>query len=235
MTARPVPPGFDIAAAPIVGTGRSDPPVPVARLRPAGLARQLAARAGQAPEWPGDPVPPQAGDALRPAAVLIGLIGPDEALRVLLTQRSPQLRAHAGQISFPGGRCDPQDASAWATALREAGEEVGLPPEAATPLAELPAYITLTGYRVTPLVARLQAPAAGWRAQAGEVADIFEVPLAHLMDPAQHQRRRLSHAGQAREVLALPWSDPDRPGQPPRLIWGATAAMLRNLYRRLAD
>lgn len=232
MIPRPASPSLDIAAAPLVGDGADDPRLPAAWLRPEALARRLQAGAGMPPEWPGDPG--GGSGILRPAAVLIGLVGPDDALRVLLTQRSARLRAHAGQISFPGGRCDPGDASPWHTALREAHEEVGLPPEAAAPLGELPVYITRTGYRVTPLLARIARPPAGWQAQAGEVDEVFEVPLDHLMDPRHHQRRRLEREGQVGEVLALPWSDPACPGRPPRLIWGATAAMLRNLYRRLA-
>ena len=153
---------------------------------------------------------------------------------VLLTQRTDHLNDHPGQISFPGGRAETSDADATATALREAHEEIGLEPFEVEVLGSLPTYTTGTGFIVTPVVGLVQPPAR-LRPDPIEVAEVFEVPLAWLMNPANHQRHAIEAGGATREFFSIPWQGVDANGAPRRyFIWGATAAMLRNLYRFLA-
>ena len=153
---------------------------------------------------------------------------------MLLTQRTDHLSAHPGQISFPGGRAEPEDADSVATALREAHEEIGLDASEVEVLGQLPPYTTGTGFVVTPVVGLVGA-SASLTADPFEVAEVFEVPLAWLMDPGNHQRHAVEIAGQQREFLSIPWQGVDAAGEPRRyFIWGATAAMLRNLYCFLA-
>ena len=167
------------------------------------------------------------------ASVLVPLVLRDE-VTVLLTQRTAHLNDHPGQISFPGGRAEPEDADAVATALREAHEEIGLEPFEIEVLGSLPTYTTSTGFIVTPVVALVQ-PGATLRPDPIEVAEVFEVPLAWLMNPANHRRHAGEVAGATRHFLSIPWHGVDADGNPRRyFIWGATAAMLRNLYRFLA-
>lgn len=162
--------------------------------------------------------------ALRPAAVLVGLVERDEGLTVLLTRRSDTLRSHTGQIAFPGGRCDPGE-TPWVTALREAQEEVGLDPGFVSLAGLLQGYQTVTGFHVTPVVGFID-PAAALVPSPEEVADVFETPFDFLMDPQNHQRQhRDTPSGERRHFYAMPWND--------RFIWGATAGMLRALYDRL--
>lgn len=169
------------------------------------------------------------------AAVLVPLVHRDEGLAVLLTRRTEHLRDHAGQISFPGGRVEPGDASAEAAALREAWEEVGLDARQVEVLGRLPAYTTVTHFVVTPVVALVTPPLA-LQLDANEVAEAFEVPLAFLMNPAHHRRHRVVWDGGEREFLSMPWTGPGPDGLPrEHFIWGATAAMLRNLYRFLSS
>ncbi len=143
---------------------------------------------------------------------------------VLLTRRSARLRQHSGQVSFPGGRIDPTDASPEAAALREANEEVGLDPGHAEILGRLHDYATGTGYRITPVLALL-APGYITSASAQEVDAIFQLPLATLLDPAAPQRRGAEFRGAWREYWVWP--------HPEQYIWGATAAILVHLARRL--
>lgn len=153
---------------------------------------------------------------------------------MLLTQRTDHLSAHPGQISFPGGRAEPEDADSVATALREAHEEIGLDVSEVEVLGQLPPYTTGTGFVVTPVVGLVRA-SASLTADPFEVAEVFEVPLAWLMDPGNHQRHAVEIGGQQREFLSIPWQGVDAAGEPRRyFIWGATAAMLRNLYCFLA-
>ncbi len=161
------------------------------------------------------------------AAVLLGIVMRDEPT-VLLTQRPSHMSTHAGQIAFAGGKCDPDDADAAATALREAQEEVGLDAKHVQVLGTLPEYITGSAFHVTPVVALID-PAMRLQLNTHEVADAFEVPLAFLMNPAHHRWHRYEYEGVVREWLSMPYQD----GECLRFVWGATAGMLRNFYRFL--
>ena len=168
-----------------------------------------------------------------PASVLIPIVLRDEPT-VLLTLRTDHLTDHPSQISFPGGRSEPGDADAVETALREAEEEIGLAADWIEVLGSLPIYTTSTGFIVTPVVA-LVSPGFALQPDPFEVAEVFEVPLAWLMNPANHQRHAIETGGVRREFFSLPWPGTGADGQPRRyFIWGATAAMLRNLYRFLS-
>lgn len=163
-------------------------------------------------------------DGLQAAAVLVALIERPEGLSVLFTQRADQLRRHAGQIAFPGGRCE-TDETPWEAALREAQEEVGLDPSLVRPAGQGRPYRTLTGYHITPVVGFVSAELR-LSLNPGEVADAFEVPFAFLMDPANHERRyRDKPPGPPRWHYAITYGE--------RVIWGVTAAMIRGLYERL--
>jgi 8-oxo-dGTP pyrophosphatase MutT (NUDIX family) len=157
-----------------------------------------------------------------------------DGLHVLLTRRSEQLRDHAGQISFPGGRSEASDVDAADTALREAEEEIGLPRARVDVIGQLPVYTTVTQYVVTPVVA-LVTPPFVLALDGYEVAEAFEVPLSFLMTPAHHRRHRFSFDGGERQFLSMPWPATADDGTPrEHFIWGATAAMLRNLYHFLS-
>jgi 8-oxo-dGTP pyrophosphatase MutT (NUDIX family) len=220
---------------PVVATDGHLPPVAPERLHADALRRRLA----EAAAWSA----PIAGDGARAdmfgdrpataASVLVPLVQRPGELHVLLTRRTDHLHDHAGQVSFPGGRAEPTDADAVATALREAQEEVGLDPALAEVIGCLPAYTTVTRFVVTPVVA-LVRPDYTLALDAFEVAEAFEVPLPFLMNPAHHRHHEFEFGGVQRRFLSMPW----RPGHgDPReyFIWGATAAMLRNFYHLLAD
>ncbi len=160
-------------------------------------------------------------EALRPAAVLVPVVDRGDELTVLFTRRTDHLSDHAGQISFPGGRAEPHDRSAAHTALRETEEEIGLASDRVEILGSLSEYLTVTGYRVTPVVGLVRPPLE-LRPDDFEVAEIFEVPLGFLLDPANHQRNSVSYSGRRRNYYAMPY------GQ--YYIWGATAGMLMNFY-----
>jgi 8-oxo-dGTP pyrophosphatase MutT (NUDIX family) len=160
---------------------------------------------------------------VRPAAVLIPVVDHPQPT-VLLTQRSAHLNDHAGQISFPGGKIDATDASPLAAALREAEEEVGLKREFIEPIGYLDLYATGFGFRILPTVARVK-PGFKLSINRGEVDDAFEVPLAFLMDPANHQLHSKEFRGMERSYYAMPFAE--------RYIWGATAGILRVLYERI--
>ena len=160
---------------------------------------------------------------VRPAAVLIPVVDHHEPT-VLLTQRSPHLSNHAGQISFPGGKIEPADASPLETALREADEEVGLHREFIDPVGYLDLYGTSFGFRILPTLARVK-PGFDLRVNQAEVDDVFEVPLEFLMNPANHQLHSREFRGVERNYYAMPYEE--------RYIWGATAGILRVLYERI--
>ncbi|MFT5588618.1 MAG: 8-oxo-dGTP pyrophosphatase MutT (NUDIX family) [Bradyrhizobium sp.] len=161
-----------------------------------------------------------------PASVLLPIVERSHGLTMLLTQRSPNLTNHPGQIAFPGGRADAGDHSAIDTALRETEEEIGLLRRHIDVIGTLPDYFTLTGYQITPVVALIRPP-FDLRAEPGEVEEIFEVPLAFLMDGMHHQRRALELPNGAghRTFYAMPYER--------FFIWGATAGILRNLFHFL--
>jgi 8-oxo-dGTP pyrophosphatase MutT (NUDIX family) len=161
--------------------------------------------------------------ATKPAAVLIPVVERAEPT-VLLTQRTPDLASHSGQIAFPGGKIDPADASPQAAALREAREEIGLDPRYIDPIGYLDLYLTFSGFRILPLLARVE-PDYQLTINPAEVADAFEVPLSFLMHPANHQRLKRDWEGIERHYYAMPFGE--------RYIWGVTAGILRNLYERI--
>lgn len=162
-----------------------------------------------------------------PAAVLIPIVMRAQPT-VLLTQRTAHLSTHAGQIAFPGGKCDACDANAAAAAQREAQEEVGLVADDTEVLGELPLYTTGSVFLVTPVVA-LVSPGFAVNINPHEVSEVFEVPLAFLMNPANHRHHEVVWQGVQRHWLSMPYHD----GVREHFIWGATAGMLRNLYRFL--
>lgn len=164
------------------------------------------------------------GDGITPAAVLVAVVE-RAAPGVLLTVRPETMRKHPGQISFPGGRVDPGDADAIAAALREADEEIGLPPERVDVIGIADRYVTVTGFEVTPVVGIIP-PDLDLRPHPGEVAALFEAPLHYLLDPAHQMERSAMWRGRERHYYEIEWEG--------RRIWGATAAMIVNLSRRLA-
>ena len=226
------PPIIDPLAVPVIGTDAHLGAIAKPRLTAESIRQRLHEREAWPTQIAGD-----AGHALgsaAAAAVLVPLVKRASGLQVLLTQRAEQLRDHAGQISFPGGRAEPGDRDAVDTALREAQEEVGLPRAAVEVLGELAPYTTITGFVVTPIVA-LVSPPFKLRIDPLEVAEAFEVPLRFLMTPAHHQRHQIEFEGRSRQFLSMPWDGTGEGGTLRRyFIWGATAAMLRNLYAVLS-
>ena len=220
---------FDPQLAPLLGTDGHLPAVAPERL----TARALRQRFLSPPAWEPEVAVERflaQGEPL-PASVLVPLVM-REVATVLLTRRMPHLRAHAGQISFPGGRIEPSDPDPVHAALREAEEEVGLGSQQVEVIGALPTYTTGTGFIVTPVVGLVE-PDPRLRPDPSEVEEIFEVPLSYLMTPAHHQRRGIAFGGRQLEFFAMPWR-PAPSDAREYFIWGATAAMLRNLYRFLA-
>jgi 8-oxo-dGTP pyrophosphatase MutT (NUDIX family) len=161
--------------------------------------------------------------ATRPASVLVPVIDRGQPT-VLLTQRTAELTSHAGQVAFPGGKIEANDASPVAAALREAREEVGLASALVEPIGYLDLYLTFSGFRILPTVARVK-PDLALTLNPSEVTEAFEVPLEFLMDPANHQRKTRDWKGIQREYYAMPFGD--------HYIWGITAGILHNLYERV--
>ncbi|MDR0576106.1 MAG: CoA pyrophosphatase [Candidatus Accumulibacter sp.] len=200
-------------------SGRTPPggvEVDLERLRSALLRRPADAR----------PVVEAGTEAKEPiaAAVLFPIVLRENAPTVLLTQRTEHLRDHPGQISFPGGRVEADDASPVATALREAREEVGLDPRRVEIAGFLPEYRTATGYRIIPVVGFLTPPLA-LRSDPSEVAEIFEAPLSFLLDPANRRRHTREYQGRTRRFFAVPYGR--------HFIWGATAGIIVSLARAM--
>jgi 8-oxo-dGTP pyrophosphatase MutT (NUDIX family) len=164
-----------------------------------------------------------AGSTLRDAAVLIGLQQHGDEVRVILTQRTEQMRKHAGQVAFPGGAIDDDDLSHHHAALREAEEEIGLKPDDVEVIGQLPDYLTGSGFRIKPVLGLVSANVA-LTINPDEVAAVFDVPLSFLMDPANHQRQSRVWQGIERHYYVIQYED--------RMIWGVTAGIVRMLYER---
>ncbi|HQS31463.1 MAG: CoA pyrophosphatase [Polaromonas sp. 39-63-203] len=230
---RPLP-KFDPRSVPVVGIDDHLAGVAARHLTPDALR----ARFLHPPAW----VPEHSVEKMfadrepAAAAVLVPLVMRDE-LTLILTLRTANLSTHSGQVAFPGGRTDSTDRDATDTALREAEEEIGLPRDHVEVLGQLPIYVTGTAFIITPVVA-LVTPGFALRPNPGEVADVFEVPLSYLMNPANHRRHEFEFDGVTRQWLSMPYvergTEPDAGLSVERYIWGATAGMLRNLYRFLS-
>ncbi len=219
-------PNFDPRMNPILGVDAHLPAVALERLQ----ADALRARFAKPPDWVPEVMAEKrfSNRAPKHASVLLALVM-RERPTLLLTQRTSHLSTHSGQIAFPGGKADETDADAFATALREAEEEIGLSTDFVQVLGALPTYTTGTSFVVTPVVALVQ-PGFILIPNAHEVADIFEVPLDFLMNPLNHQRHSIEAEGAHREWFSMPYQD----AEVERYIWGATAGMLRNFYRFLS-
>ncbi len=164
------------------------------------------------------------GLTLRDAAVLVPVVNDPDGAKIILTQRTATLRKHSGQIAFPGGAVDPEDASVEAAALREAEEEIGLDRRFVEPVGRLPDYFAATGFRITPVLAVVER-GFDLRLNPTEVDQAFEVPLAFLMDPANHETGSREWQGAVRHFYRMPYGEWN--------IWGITAGILRTLYERL--
>lgn len=219
-------PNFDPRRVPIAGVDTHLPAIDAAVLQPSAIRLRFA----QPPVWQpelsserrfSDRVPVH-------ASVLIPIVMRDRPT-VLLTERALHLSNHPGQIAFPGGKADLNDIDTAATALREAYEEVGLEPGYVQVLGELPQYTTGSAFIITPVVALVETGFTLMK-NSFEVADIFEVPLDFLMNPANHHRHLVDLDGVQREWLSMPYDDQFKQ----RFIWGATAGILRNFYRMLS-
>jgi len=219
-------PSFDPQQVPIERVDHDLPAVDATRLTPDALRTRFV----QPPLWQPEVVRERKFMDRSPAhaAVLLGIVLRDEPT-VLLTQRTAHLSTHSGQVAFAGGKCDPHDADAAATALREAHEEVGLEAHHVEVIGHLPEYITGSSFHVTPVVG-LISPQMQLTPNPHEVDLAFEVPLAFLMNPAHHRWHVFEHEGVQRRWLSMPY---ETQGQT-HFIWGATAGMLRNLYRFLS-
>jgi 8-oxo-dGTP pyrophosphatase MutT (NUDIX family) len=197
----------------------------VVELDPDRLRRHFALRGAAPSTIEGDLGAMGGTRAPTPASVLIPIVLRPLELTVLLTRRTEHLRSHSGQVSFPGGRFEPDDSSPEATALRETREEIGLELRQIEIIGRLPDYHTRTGYRISPVVA-LVTPPFELTLDPREVQEAFEVPLSFLLDPANHQRHSREFEGREVQYFAMPYG--------PHCIWGATAALLVNLYRHLS-
>ncbi|MDH4479364.1 MAG: CoA pyrophosphatase [Rhodoferax sp.] len=221
-----LPANFDPRTVPFQVDTSGLPPVAPERLAKNALIDRFARSRDWVPEYRHEPR--MSDRSLTPASVLIGLVMRDRPT-VLLTQRTAHLSSHSGQVAFPGGKADADDAGPVATALREAQEEVGLSAEFVTVLGSLPNYTTGSQFVITPVVGLLH-PELELSANAFEVESIFEVPLDFLMNPAHHRHHFMATPAGERQWLSMPYHD----GTAERYIWGATAGLLRNLYQFLS-
>ncbi len=222
--ARPL---FDPERAPIVGKA-SGPAIAAEHLTVTRLRRAFVAPRPWQPERSDESRKPRlrsGATGLVPASVLVPIVVRHGQPTMLLTERTAHLNDHAGQVSFPGGSAEPEDVDVVDTALRESEEEIGLDRGRIEVIGRLPDYPTITGFNVVPVVALVSPPFA-LTLDAYEVAEAFEVPLSFLLDPANHERREIVMDRQVRHFIAMPYGS--------HFIWGATAAMLRNLYLFLA-
>ena len=216
-------PDFDPRLVPVLGVDAHLPAVPGEQQTP----QSLRARFAHPPVWEPEVVLEKKFMDREPAhaSVLLAIVMREQPM-VLLTERTAHLSTHSGQVAFPGGRADPEDATPADTALREAHEEVGLEREFVEVLGNLATYVTGSSFIITPVVA-LVRPDCVLTPNPYEVADIFEVPLAFLLNPANHRRHVFDRDGVHREWFSMPYQD----GAKNHFIWGATAGMLRNFYR----
>jgi 8-oxo-dGTP pyrophosphatase MutT (NUDIX family) len=168
-----------------------------------------------------DPDLPPLGRPLRDAAVLVPIVAHRGEAGVILTQRTDHLRAHAGQVAFPGGKVDDDDANAVATALREAEEEIGLVPDRVEPIGCFPPYASNSGFRIVPVIG-IVPPGLVFDPNPEEVAEVFEVPLSFLMDGTNHRLSDLFWQGRQRHFWEMPWDG--------RRIWGVTAGIIRKIF-----
>lgn len=221
-------PSFDPRQAPLLGVDTHLPAVPHERCAPAALRERFARPGRWQPEVWAERRFTDRQPAL--ASVLVPVVM-RERPTILLTERTTHLSTHSGQVAFPGGKRDDTDIDAADTALREAHEEIGLARELAEVIGTMPTYTTGTMFIITPVVA-LVRPDYRLVLNPHEVADAFEVPLEFLMNPGNHRRHAIEFGGVRREWFSMPYADVHAAKE--RFIWGATAAMLRNLYRFLA-
>ena len=219
-------PHFDPRTVPVSGIDAHLPAIDVQRLTQQALRQRFA----KPPEWTphASTERPISSRPLAHAAVLVPIVIRDRPM-VILTERTTHLSTHSGQVAFPGGKRDESDTDAAHTALREAHEEIGLEQRFVEVIGQMPTYTTGSQFVITPVVA-LVRPEHALQLNAYEVANAFEVPLEFLMNPAHHHRHVFEWEGYRREWLSMPYRD----GDSERFIWGATAAMLRNLYHFLS-
>ena len=219
-------PNFDPRTAAVLGIDTHLPPVPGGALMPEALRKRFSLERPWEQEISTER--PWTANPTAHASVLVPIVS-RERPTVILTERTTHLSTHSGQVAFPGGKRDDTDTDATHTALREAHEEIGLDRRFVDVIGQLPTYTTGSRFMITPVIA-LVHPDHALTLNAYEVADAFEVPLEFLMNPAHHHHHAVDFEGFRREWLSMPYMD----GSTERFIWGATAAMLRNLYRFLS-